>query len=78
MKPTETTSEDERTVDSSREVEVMASVLEGRHGVLAVEIAEFLVAVHEQAGDALRAAAWYDVALTIRRRELARTTGRQH
>ncbi len=60
---------------SRREVEVMASVLEGRHGVLAIEIAEFLGAVHEQGGDNGRAGSWYEVSLAIRRGEADRLAG---
>jgi hypothetical protein len=56
----------------------MASVLEGRHGVLAVEIAEFLAAVHENAGDLPRAGSWYEVSLVIRRREGERVADRKH
>jgi hypothetical protein len=67
-----------RAAASPREVEVMASVLEGRHGVLAVEIAEFLAAVHEEAGDGARAGSWYEVSLAIRRRESARLAGGRH
>lgn len=66
------------TAASTREIAVMASVLEGRHGALAVEIAEFLGAVHEQGGDLPRAGSWYEVALEIRRRESDRLAGRRH
>lgn len=70
-----TPSTDTQPKASRREVEVMASVLEGRHGVLAVEIAEFLGAIHEQGGDNGRAGSWYEVSLAIRRREADRLAG---
>lgn len=78
MRQIDTTTTTPETKASTREVGVMASVLEGRHGVLAVEIAEFLGAVHEQGGDLPRAGSWYEVALEIRRRESDRITGRRH
>lgn len=76
MKQIETATTPPQSQASRREVEVMASVLEGRHGVLAVEIAEFLGAVHEQSGDTARAGSWYEVSLAIRRREADRLAGR--
>ena len=54
------------------EVDTMASVLEGRHGSFAAEIAEFFAATHGQKGDASRSWAWNIVAETIRRREQVR------
>lgn len=54
------------------EVDTMASVLEGRHGAFAAEIAEFFAALHGHKGDASRSWAWNVVAEAIRRRELAR------
>ena len=76
MKQIETTTTPDQPPASRREVEVMASVLEGRHGVLAVEIAEFLGAVHEQGGDPARASSWYEVSLALRRRKADRLSGR--
>ena len=78
MKQLETATTAVKPAASGREVEVMASLLEGRHGVLAVEIAEFLAAVHENGGDMPRAGSWYEVSLAIRRRESERLTGRRH
>jgi hypothetical protein len=78
MKPIESATLSVGPAASPREVEVMASVLEGRHGVLAVEIAEFLAAVHENAGDLPRAGSWYEVSLVIRRREGERVADRKH
>ena len=40
------------------EVESMAVVLEGEHGVLAVEVAEFFATHHSLSGDAGRSWAW--------------------
>jgi hypothetical protein len=54
------------------EIELMASVLEGRHGVLAAEIAEFLAAVHREQNDPLRGRAWATVADAVRKREQQR------
>ncbi|MEZ5926376.1 MAG: hypothetical protein R3D57_18560 [Hyphomicrobiaceae bacterium] len=75
MKQAATETTQKEASASRREVEVMASVLEGRHGVLAVEIAEFLAAVHEDGGDLPRAGSWYEVSLAIRRRECERLAG---
>jgi hypothetical protein len=54
------------------EVEAMVSVLEGRHGVLAADVADFLSAFHSQKGDAGRSWAWAGVAEMVRRRSEAR------
>ena len=54
----------------------MASVLEGRHGLLAAEIAEFFSTFHGQAGDAGRSWAWAGVAETVRRRLQSRLVAR--
>jgi hypothetical protein len=60
------------TTPTFAEVETMAAVLEGRHGRLAAEIAEFLSTAHSQTGDAGRCWAWAGVARSIRRRERSR------
>ncbi len=59
-------------VASPAEIQVMASVLEGRHGVWAGEIADFLADAHRQANDAVRGRAWATVAQTVRIRERQR------
>ena len=51
-----------------REVAGMAAILEGQHGLLAVDVAEFFAEVHGQQGDAGRAWAWAGVAETVRAR----------
>lgn len=51
-----------------REVEAMAEVLEGRHGVHAAEVAEFFSTQHSLSGDAGRCWAWAGVAEAVRRR----------
>lgn len=56
------------------EVQNMAAVLEGRHGVHAAEVAEFFSASHAHAADAGRSWAWAAVAEAIRRRDRARRT----
>jgi len=63
---------DEDATPTPAEVETMASVLEGRHGVLAAEVADFFAAVHSQQGDAGRCWAWAGVAEIVRRREQVR------
>lgn len=54
------------------EVEMMASVLEGRHGVHASDVARFFADVSAHNGDAPRSWAWTAVAEHVRRREDAR------
>jgi hypothetical protein len=67
---------DEDTTPTPREVEMMAGVLEGRHGLHAAEVAEFLSTFHEQRRDAARAWAWAGVAECVRQREQVRLMGR--
>jgi hypothetical protein len=50
----------------------MAEVLEGKHGSLAAEIADFFAIYHGEKGDAGRAWAWSGVAELVRNRERAR------
>jgi hypothetical protein len=52
-----------------QDAELMAVVLEGRHGVFAAEVAEFFALLHSQLGDATRSKAWGGVARSVRRRE---------
>jgi hypothetical protein len=59
-----------------RDVAAMVEVLEGRHGVLAAEIADFFAEQHAHGGDAGRSWAWAGVAETIRRRTAGRLKGR--
>jgi len=56
------------------EVEAMVSVLEGRHGVWADDVAEFFSTFHSLKGDAGRSWAWAGVAEVARRRAEARQT----
>jgi len=67
---------DEDVTPTPDEVETMAAVLEGRHGQLAAEIADFLSSVHSDTGDAGRCWAWAGVAKSIRRREYRRLSER--
>jgi hypothetical protein len=60
------------TTPTPREVQVMAEVLEGRHGVYAAEVAEFFSTMHSLRGDAGRCWAWAGVAETVRVRTEAR------
>lgn len=51
------------------DAELMAVVLEGRHGAFAAEVADFFALLHRQLGDARRSQAWGGVARMVRRRE---------
>ena len=55
-----------------KDVRFMAEVLEGRHGNLAADVAEFFSSYHGEKGDAGRAWAWSGVAELVRNRERAR------
>jgi hypothetical protein len=63
---------EEDATPTARDVELMAEVLEGRHGNLAAEIAEFFASFHGEKGDAGRSWAWAGVAERVRQREMAR------
>ncbi len=52
----------------------MVSVLEGRHGIWAADVAEFFSTFHSLKGDAGRSWAWAGVAEVARRRAEARQT----
>jgi hypothetical protein len=54
------------------EVETMVSVLEGRHGVWAADVADFFATFHTLKGDTGRSWAWAGVAEAARRRAEAR------
>jgi hypothetical protein len=54
------------------ELNALAQVLEGRHGVLAAPIAEFFASFHNQGDDRNRAKAWAKVADIVRTRERQR------
>jgi hypothetical protein len=57
-----------------RDVEVMAEVLEGRHGIYAAAIADFFSSLHDTKGDVSRSWAWAGVANRVRQREVTRAT----
>ena len=63
---------DEDATHSPRDVEFMAATLEGQHGRLAAEVAEFFSNVHSENGDAGRSWAWAGVAELVRKRERLR------
>lgn len=67
---------DEDVTPTPRDVQNMASILEGRHGHFAVEVAEFFSTAHSLSGDAGRTWAWAGVAEAIRQREKRRATER--
>jgi hypothetical protein len=59
------------------EVDLMAIVLEGRHGEHARAVADFFVEVNTQSGDVQRAWAWHDVRRRIEKRAEARLSGKE-
>ncbi|MGE0701088.1 MAG: hypothetical protein AB7O57_18480 [Hyphomicrobiaceae bacterium] len=67
---------DEDVTPTPRDVGEMASVLEGRHGFFAADVAEFFSTQHALSGDAGRSWAWAGVAETIRVREKRRCADR--
>ena len=58
------------------EVEMMATVLEGRHGVYAEHVAQFFSDWNAKEGDAPRSWAWAAVTEQVRRRTRQRIDGR--
>lgn len=54
------------------EVESVVALLEGEHGCLAADVAEFFATQHSIDGDAGRSWAWTGVADRIRDREMKR------
>ncbi len=57
---------------SNDELSAMALVLEGRHGTLAADVAEFFSCTHLQNSDRRRGVAWARVADIVREREAQR------
>jgi hypothetical protein len=64
----------EDATPNPQEVDFMASVLEGRHGLHAADVAEFFSSLHSERGDAGRSWAWAGVAEIVRQRERTRLT----
>jgi hypothetical protein len=62
----------ESTTPTAGEVEAMVAVLEGRHGIWAADIAEFLSTFHSLKGDCGRSWAWAGVAERVRTRTKVR------
>jgi hypothetical protein len=60
------------TAMSNDELSAMALVLEGRHGCLAADVAEFFSSTHLQNSDRRRGVAWARVADIVRERESQR------
>ena len=58
------------------EVDMMAAVLEGRHGVHAEQVAQFLVDWNAHNGDTSRSWAWTAVTECVRKRTSQRLAGR--
>jgi hypothetical protein len=65
---------EEDPTPAPRDVEVMAAVLEGRHGSFAADMADFLSTFHAQKGDVGRSWAWAGVADLVRFRARERLT----
>ena len=65
---------EEDATPNPQEVDFMAAVLEGRHGLYAADVAEFFSSLHSDRGDAGRSWAWAGVAETVRSRERKRLT----
>lgn len=63
---------EEDVTPTPRDVENMAAVLEGRHGILAAEVADFFSVYHSVKGDVGRCWAWAGVAELVRERERKR------
>lgn len=63
---------DEDVTPTPRDVQVMAETLEGQHGILAADVAEFFSTFHSLQGDAGRCWAWAGVAEIVRHREAQR------
>jgi hypothetical protein len=57
------------------EADLMAVVLEGRHGSHAADVAEFFANLHHQHGDGSRSRAWAGVAVAVRKRADQRILG---
>ncbi len=64
-----TTAQKKKEASVIHDAELMAVVLEGRHGAFAAEVAYFFSLLHRQMGDASRSHAWGGVARMVRRRE---------
>lgn len=61
--------EKKEDLSTLQDAELMAVVLEGRHGSFAADVAEFFALLHRQLGDLTRSKAWGGVARMVRRRE---------
>jgi hypothetical protein len=71
---TQSRSRDDDPTPTPGDVDFMASVLEGRHGLHAADVADFFAQFHSVHGDAGRSWAWAGVAETVRVRERDRLT----
>jgi hypothetical protein len=63
---------EEDATPTPADVQAMVETLEGRHGQLAAEIADFFSTMHALKGDAGRCWAWAGVAESVRRRSKVR------
>ena len=64
--------DDDTTLAAMAEVDTMVAVLEGRHGVLAADVADFFATFHGLKGDQARSWAWEDVAERARTKAIER------
>lgn len=69
---------DEDVTPTPNEVELMACVLEGRHGVHAEHVAAFFSEMNAQKGEASRSWAWAAVSQLVRQRATERIGGARH
>ncbi len=67
---------DEDVTPTTKDVEVMALTLEGRHGVYAEHVATFFSELNAHNGDASRSWAWAAVCERVRKRTSERLDGR--
>lgn len=63
---------EEDVTPNPHEIEFMAETLEGRHGELAAQVADFFSDLHGHKGDPGRSWAWAGVADLVRRRQMER------
>lgn len=68
---------DEDVTPTPNEVEMMAAVLEGRHGIHAEHVADFFSEANAQQGDASRSWAWAAVSERVRKRASDRLSVRR-
>ena len=71
---TDGTTDGDDATPAPKDVQFMALVLEGRHGIHAAEVAVFFSDYHCDRGNAGRSWAWAGVAEIVRKRQQTRAT----